>query len=123
MVNHEKIRKDLQNITSFINKYNWEGIHVPSENDNWKKFEKNVTIALNVLHAKKEKNISCLCFKKYLKSWKTSYSFIDCKWKGMVLSCREKISALLRGINSKHYGGFYCLICFLSFRTKTDLKA
>ena len=24
----------------FINKYNWEGINYPSENDNWKKFEK-----------------------------------------------------------------------------------
>ena len=24
----------------FINKYNWEGINHPSENDNWKKFEK-----------------------------------------------------------------------------------
>ena len=32
--------------------------------DDWKKFEKNVIIALNVLYAKKEKNISCLCFKK-----------------------------------------------------------
>ena len=30
-----------------------------SEKDDWKKFEKsNLTIALNVLHAKKEKNIS-----------------------------------------------------------------
>ena len=29
------------------------------------KFEKNnIAIALNVLYAKKEKNISCLCFKK-----------------------------------------------------------
>ena len=33
----------------------------PSEKDDWKKFEKNnVTIALNVLYAKKEKNIPCL---------------------------------------------------------------
>ena len=37
----------------FINKYNWEGIHFPSEEDNWTKSEKNkVTIAINVLHAK-----------------------------------------------------------------------
>ena len=39
-----------------INKYNWEGIHFPSEKDDWKKFEKNyVTIALNVLYGRKEK--------------------------------------------------------------------
>ena len=49
---------------TFYEKYNWEGINFPSEKDDWKKFEKNnVTIALNVLYAKKEKNISCLCFK------------------------------------------------------------
>ena len=52
------------NINPFINKYNQEGIHFPSEKDDWKKFEKNnLTIALNVSYAKKRKNISCLCFK------------------------------------------------------------
>ena len=41
---------------AFINKYNWKGIDFPPEKDNMKKFEKiNVTIALNVLHTKKEK--------------------------------------------------------------------
>ena len=40
----------------FTNKYNWEGINVSSEKDDWKKIEKNsVTIALNVLYARKEK--------------------------------------------------------------------
>ena len=35
-----------------------------SEEDDWKQFEKNnQTIALNVLYAKKEKNMSFLCFK------------------------------------------------------------
>ena len=41
---------------SFINKYNWEGINFKSKKDDWKKIDKNnVTIALNVLYAKKEK--------------------------------------------------------------------
>ena len=57
MLNHEGIKKDPQRITKikpFINKYNWEGINIPSEKDDWEKFEKNnVTIALNVLYAKK----------------------------------------------------------------------
>ena len=48
----------------FISIYNREGINFPSEKDDWQKLEKNiVTIALNVLYAKKEKNISSLCFK------------------------------------------------------------
>ena len=48
-----------------MNTYNWEGINYPSEKDDWKKFEKNnVTIAFNVLYAKKEKiYVFSLCFK------------------------------------------------------------
>ena len=38
--------------------YNWEAINYLSEKDDWQKFEKNnFTIALNVLYAKKEKQI------------------------------------------------------------------
>ena len=60
----EKILKEWQKLYVFISKYNWEGIHYPSEKDYWKKFVKNnVKIALDVLYAKKEKNISFLCFK------------------------------------------------------------
>ena len=53
-LNYEEIIKDPQLITknkSFINKYNWEGINFPCKNF-WKN---NVTIALGVLYAKKEK--------------------------------------------------------------------
>ena len=39
-----------------MNKYNWEGINFSSEKDGWKEIGKNnVTIAVNVLYAKKEK--------------------------------------------------------------------
>ena len=49
MLNHEEIKKDP-------NKYNWEGIHYPSEKDDWKKFEENnLKVAFNVLYAKREK--------------------------------------------------------------------
>ena len=67
-LNHEEIGKHAEEITKikpFMNKYKWERINFPSEKDDWKIFEKNnVTIALNVFYAKKEKNISGLCFKK-----------------------------------------------------------
>ena len=46
----------MTKIKLFIDKYNWERINYPSKKDDWKK--KNYpTIALNVLYAKKEKNI------------------------------------------------------------------
>ena len=55
----------MTKIKPFKNKYNWEEISFPSENDDLKKIEKNnVTIALNVSCGKKEKNICCLCFKR-----------------------------------------------------------
>ena len=61
-------QKDLQRITKigepFISKYKWERINFSSEKNDQKKFGKNnVTIALNVLYAKKEKNVPCLRFK------------------------------------------------------------
>ena len=40
----------------------------------------------------------------------------------MALSCSKKLSALLRGITSKHYGDFSCLNCLYSFRTKNKLE-
>ena len=46
----------MTKIKPFINKYNWRGIHFPPEKYNCKRREKNnVTIALNVLSAKKVK--------------------------------------------------------------------
>ena len=58
-LNYEEIIKDLKRITkviSCLNKYNWEGIDFPAESQDWKKVQKNnVTIAPNVLYAKKEK--------------------------------------------------------------------
>ena len=52
--NQKKNPQRVTKIKPFINKYNWEGINLPSEEDDWKKIEKNnVAIALNVLHAKK----------------------------------------------------------------------
>ena len=117
-----KIIKNLQTITKinpFINKYNWKEISFPSEKDDWKKFEKNnVTIALSVLYAKKEKYI-LLIFQNITQIVKNKLFFQTDK---MALSCSKKLSALLRGITSKYYGDFYCLNSFHSFRTKNKLE-
>ena len=34
----------------------------------------------------------------------------------------KKLSALLKGITSKHVGDFYCLNCFHSYSTQDNLK-
>ena len=41
----------------------------------------------------------------------------------MALSCSKKLSALLKGIMSKHKGDFYCLNFLHSFRTKAKLES
>ena len=54
-LNHKEIvRNRISKIKLFINKYNSKGINYSSGKDDWKMSEKdNVTIALNVLHVKK----------------------------------------------------------------------
>ena len=41
----------------------------------------------------------------------------------MALICSEKISALLRGITSKHHGQFYCLHYFHSFPARNKCES
>ena len=41
----------------------------------------------------------------------------------MPLSCSKKLSALLKGITSKHKGVFYCLNCLHYFRRKNKLES
>ena len=40
----------------------------------------------------------------------------------MALYCCKKLSALFRGITSKHKGYFYCLNFFLAYTTKNKLE-
>ena len=61
--------------------------------------------------------ISCLLFKKQLKSWKTNHSSNGFKQRTILSSCSEKKSAFLRGIRSK-YVDFYCINGLHLFRTK-----
>ena len=69
----------------------------------------------------KKENISCLHLKTKFKLSKTNHCFIDSKRRRMALSSSQKISALLRGITSKHDGDFYCLKRLHSFRIKNKL--
>ena len=53
---NKKISTRITKIKPFTNKYNWEGINVPSEKDDWNKIQKNnVAIALNVFYAQNGK--------------------------------------------------------------------
>ena len=52
-LNLDKIRKNPQRISKikpFIDQYNWKDIDFPSTSKDWKKFEQNNEIALNILY-------------------------------------------------------------------------
>ena len=83
----------------------------------------NLTIALNVLYAQKEKIYQAYvskhnsnCEKQVIFKMITSGE----RWHYLAV---KKLSALLIGITSKHKGNFYCLNYFHSFRTKNKLES
>ena len=127
-LNYKKINDNQQeicNMKSFIDKYDWSGIHFPSGKEDWNKFELNTkTIAVNVLfipyntkqirqayiseyNSDREKQVILL---RITDNKKFYYLFV------------KKLSALLKGITSKHVGDSYCLNCLCSFRRKNVLK-
>ena len=88
-----------------------------------KKIEKNnVTIAPNVLYAKKEKTNPAYVTNNNSNHEKHVILLMIPKRKGWHYLPVKKLSALLRGITSKYYGDFYYLNCLHSFRTKKNLN-
>ena len=86
-------------------------------------FEKNnVTVAHNVLYARKEKVYPAYVSKHNSNREKQVILLIisngEKLWHYLAV---KKLSALLRGVASKHYSDFYCLNYLHSFRTKNKL--
>ena len=90
----------------------------PSNKKDWKKFEvNNKSIALNLLYVPDNTE-------KIRHAYKSKYN-LECKNQVILLMITggekwnylavKKLSALLRGITSKHEGEFYCLNCFHSY--------
>ena len=120
--NHpEKISK----IRPFIDQYNWKDIYFPPTNKDWKKFELNNKVALNILYIPHNT-------KKIQLAYRSKYNLIydrqiillmisdGEKWHYLVV---KNLSGLFKGIVSNHYGDFYCLNCFHYYRTKIKLEA
>ena len=90
-----------------------------SEKDDRKKFEKNnVTFALNVFYAKKEKIHLAYVSKHSSNREKQVLLLMISNGKGWNYVAIKILSALLRGIKSKHHDDFYCLNCHHYFATE-----
>ena len=125
-LNLDKIRKNPQRISKvkpFIEQYNWKEIEFPSTSKDWKKFEFNNAIALNILY--KPHNT-----RKIHVAYKSKHNLTREKqvivlmitdgenWHYLVV---KNLSGLLRGITSNHKEDFYCLNYFCSYSTKNKL--
>ena len=125
MLNHEE-KKDPQRITQIkpsINKCNWEGIIFPPEKDDWKIFWKNnMAIAHNVLHAKKEKLYPAPISEHNSNHEIQIILLMIPNGEARHYLSVKKLSALLRGIISKHHGDFYYLNCLILLQQKQNLN-
>ena len=120
--NHpEKISK----IRPFIDQYNWKDIDFPPTNKDWKKFELNNKVALNILYIPHNtKKIQLAYRSKYNLTYDKRIILLMItdgeKWHYLVV---KNLSGLCKRKSSNHYGNFYCLNCFHSYRTKNTLEA
>ena len=119
----------ISKIKPFIEQYNLKDIDFPSTSKDWKKFELNNEIALNILYVPHNT-------KKIEIAYKTKHNVTREKlnltrvillmissgenWHYLVV---KSLSGLLTGITSNHKEDFYCLNCFHSYRTKDKLES
>ena len=96
----------------------------PAHSKNWKKFESNKSIALNIFyvshntekvrHAYKSKH-NLTCENQVILLMITDGE----KWHYLAV---KSLSVLFRGIKGNNNGAFYCLNCFQSYTTENKLK-
>ena len=115
----------ISKIKPFIEEYNWKDIDFPTTSKDWKKFESNNEVALNILyvpHGTKKIEIAYKS-KHNLTREKQAILLMISNGENRHYLTVKNLSRLLRGITSNHDGGFYCLNCFHLYRTKIKLEA
>ena len=115
----------ISKIKPFIEEYNWEDIDFPSTSKDWKKFELNNEVALNILYVPHNtKKIEIAYKSKHnLTREKQIISLMISNGENWHYLVVKSLSGLLTGITSNHKEDFYCLNCFHSDRTKNKLEA
>ena len=127
-LNLDKINGHPQRISKikpFIEEYNWKDIDFPSTSKDWKKFELNNEVALNILYVPHNtKKIEITYKSKHnLTREKQIILLMICNGENWHYLVVKSLSGLLTGITSNHKEDFYCLNCFQKYRTKNKLEA
>ena len=114
----------ISKIKPFIDQYNWKDIDFPAMGKDWKKFESNNEIALNILyvpHNTKKINIAYKSKHNLTREKQAILLMISNGEKWHYLTVKN-LSGLLRGIASNHNADFFCLNCFCAYSTKNKLE-
>ena len=124
-LNHKQIKSHPErksNIKPFIDQYNWKEINFPSNKKDWNEFEKNKTIALNILYVPHitEKIRDAYKSKYKLKRENQVILLMITDGKKWHYLAVKKLYALFRGIISSNKGSFYYLNCLHSYCTKDE---
>ena len=127
-LNLDKINDHPERISKtkpFIEQYNWKDIDFPSTSKDWKNFELNNEIALNILYVPHNT-------KKIEIAYKSKHNLTREKQVILLMISNgenwhyltvKNLSRLLRGITNNHMGDLYYLNCFHWYRTKNKLEA
>ena len=115
----------ISKIKPFIEQYNWKDIDFPSTSKDWKKFELNNEIALNILYVPHNTKKIKIAYKSKhnLTREKQAILLMISNGENWHYLTVKNLSTLLRGITNNHDGDFYCLNWFHSYRTKNKLEA
>ena len=121
-VNLDKINNHLQRISKvkpFIEQYNWNYIDFPSTSKDWKKFELNNEIALNILYVPHNTKKIRIAYKskRNLTGEKQVILLMISNGENWHYLVVKSLPGLLKGITSNHKEDFYCLNCFCAYTT------
>ena len=95
----------------------------PSTSKDWKKFQLNNEIALNILYVPYNTRKIHVAYKsKHLIREKQVILLMISNGENWHYLLVKKLSVLLTGITSNHKEDFYCLNCFCAYSTKKKLK-
>ena len=112
--NHQRVSK----LKPFIDEYDWSGINFPSHVNDWKRFElNNKSIASNVLYVPQDEDTIRHAYKSKHNLKRENQVILlrisdGEKWYYLTV---RRLSALLKGITSRHNGDFYCMNYFHSY--------
>ena len=126
-LNSDKINSHPERISKikpFIEQYKWKEIDFPSTSKDWKKFELDNEIPLNILYVPHNAKKMQLAYKsKHNVTGEKQIILLMISngenWHYLVVN---NLPGLLKGVTSNHKEDFYCLNCFHSYRTKNKLE-